>query len=409
MDPDVIARTRRWLLAQQQGDGSFKPSAGGIAEGAINAYQGQQLRTTAYIAWALAESAGGEPPEPRLGRALDYVAQHLGDEQDPYTLAVAANALVAGKRREARGVLDRLDGLKREDKGKGVTWLPTVRGGDLLPRQRAADRDHRPGGLRLAQGQASTSVAHKALAWLVTQKDTLGTWHSTQATVLALRALLAGTGSSTELSGPVQIAVEANGQPARTVTVTPQTADVVQLISLRHLVRPGDNSVTLRRSGDRGAGSDEAQLAYQLVATHYMPWKTDARPGDQSQAKEPLTIAVNYDNTRLRTSEVLTSRVTVSYNKPGVANMLIVDLGIPPGFAVQPGTFEALRQRGLIERFSVSGGQVTLYIRKLAAGKPLSFQYQGSRPATRSRSRRRARGSTSTTSPRSRPRPSRCS
>jgi len=380
VDREVIARTRRWLLSQQQGDGSFKPTSGGIAEGAINAYQGQQLRTTAYIAWALAESSGAGQPEPRLTRALDYVAQHLSQEQDPYTLAIAANALVAARRPEARGVLNRLDGLKHDEKGKGFTWQPTSEGvtysrGNVLQIETTALAAY-----AFLKAKSNTSVAHKALAWLVTQKDKLGTWHSTQATVLALRALLTGTGSSTELKGSVQIVVEANGQAVKTVTVTPQTADVVQLISLRHLVRPGDNTVTLRRTDAKGpsragARSNNGQLAYQLVATHYIPWKSGARPGDQPVAKEPLSIAVSYDSTRLRASEVLTSRVTVTYNKPGVANMLIVDLGIPPGFSVQAGTFEAMQQRGLIERFSATGGQVTLYIRKLEAGKPLSFQY----------------------------------
>ncbi|MHC4504181.1 MAG: hypothetical protein ACYTFI_12815, partial [Planctomycetota bacterium] len=74
--------------------------------------------------------------------------------------------------------------------------------------------------------------------------------------------------------------------------------------------------------------------------------------------------------------DTLTSRVTIRYNRPEPANMTIIDLGIPPGFEVIPDLFEALKKNGLIERYSMTGRQVTLYMRELRAGKPFSFEYK---------------------------------
>jgi hypothetical protein len=55
VDENVITRTQNWLAGLQQADGTWQPDQGGIAEGIINRQTGV-LRTTAYIAWALAES-----------------------------------------------------------------------------------------------------------------------------------------------------------------------------------------------------------------------------------------------------------------------------------------------------------------------------------------------------------------
>jgi uncharacterized protein YfaS (alpha-2-macroglobulin family) len=364
VDREMIQRTRKWLLSMQQGDGTWKPSGGGIAEGAINAYQGQDLRTTAYIAWALAEAAGDQQLEPGLVRGLDLLAREHDRIVDPYTLATIANALVASRRPEARAALVRLVKLAKEPKEGQVHWTSTSQGvtysrGNALEIETSALAAY-----ALLKAKHATHVAHRALTWLIEQKDDRGTWHSTQATVLALRALLAGTEPSSKITSPVQIAVTANDTTAKTITVTPETSDVFRLVSLRHLVRQGENRVSLRV---RGRG----QLAYQVVATHYLPW-----PERREKVPEPITIQVAYDSSRLRVDDQLTSRVTLRYNRPGKAQMIVVDLGIPPGFDPLPQTFEALKESQVIERYTLSGRQVTLYLRELGSDKPLSFQYQ---------------------------------
>ena len=64
----------------------------------------------------------------------------------------------------------------------------------------------------------------------------------------------------------LSIAVIANGKEAKKIKITPETSDVFRLISLRHLVKTGQNKVTLEPSG-------KGNLAYQIVAVHYLPWR----------------------------------------------------------------------------------------------------------------------------------------
>ncbi|MCS6859861.1 MAG: hypothetical protein NZT92_06030 [Abditibacteriales bacterium] len=56
--------------------------------------------------------------------------------------------------------------------------------------------------------------------------------------------------------------------------------------------------------------------------------------------------------------------------------MVIVDLGIPPGFEVQPGDLEELVGGKKIQKFSLTGRQIIVYIEKLHPRETLTFEYR---------------------------------
>jgi uncharacterized protein YfaS (alpha-2-macroglobulin family) len=369
IDPALLSRTRNWLFQKQEDDGSWKPPSGGIAEGAINAYQGQVLRTTAYIAWAMAESAAAEkkPQDSRLKKAFDYIMRRVLNENDTYTLAVASNALLAAKDPRASKVLNRLLDAKKT-KDKFVSWESKGQGathsrGNILNIETTALAAY-----ALLKSKQQTDVAHKALAWLIDRKDRNGTWRSTQATVHALRALLLASGSSGSSDVDLSVAVKVNGKEVKRLKVNKDNSDVFQLLSLRGYQNKGDNNFTLEASG-------KGSIAYQLVSTHYLPWAKGRATKLNSRNLSALSINVDYDTTELKPNDLLRANVRVSYNKEGRAKMAIVDLGIPPGFELLGDAFEKMVQDQTIERYSVTGTQAILYLRNLDFGKPLNFSY----------------------------------
>ena len=182
-----------------------------------------------------------------------------------------------------------------------------------------------------------------------------------------MRALLAGTdGGGGGVEKDLSIAVIANGKEAKKIKITPETSDVFRLISLRHLVKTGQNKVTLEPSG-------KGNLAYQIVAVHYLPWHDETKPGPGEQE---MTIDVVYDTTTLKKGDTLEVQVNVEYHRPGTAAMTIVDLGIPPGFDVLPEYFQGLKDEGMIERYSITGRQVILYFREISSKQPIVFTYE---------------------------------
>ena len=363
VDPAVIRRTREWLCAQQKSDGTWEASYSNIAQTANGRLQNPTLRTTAYVAWALAEAAERDSP---LDRALAYVRAECRDEKDPYTLALCANAFIASDHAgDAAAILSRLSETGIVEK-EMVHWSSTAQG---VTYSRGNSLDIETTALiayAMLKAKRHTELAHKALAWLVERKDSNGTWHSTQATVHAMRALLAGTGAGGAVDEDLHVTIAANGKLAREITITPDTSDVFRLIDLRPHVRKGRNVVALETSG-------KGNLAYQIVATHYVPW---SGAGTQPRPEEPLTIDVEYDAASVKKDDLLTCRVAVRYNRPGSAPMTIVDLGIPPGFAVQTQAFQRLKEQGLIDRYSLTGRQIILYIRAIESGVSLQFSYR---------------------------------
>ncbi len=126
VDPKLIERTQKWLVGKQGADGSWTPDKGGIAEGAINR-QTDEFRTSAYILWALGES-GAESGA--VTKGLNYLTGSRSKVDDPYALALAANAYLSTKdgQKEGLEVCDRLVEMRqKDDRGSfWATWTLTL-------------------------------------------------------------------------------------------------------------------------------------------------------------------------------------------------------------------------------------------------------------------------------------------
>jgi hypothetical protein len=77
--------------------------------------------------------------------------------------------------------------------------------------------------LALLRAERHPDLANAALVYLVRQKDSFGTWHSTQATVLTLKALLQSVRGSGELTNAT-VTITLNGGQAKTLEITPRTS-----------------------------------------------------------------------------------------------------------------------------------------------------------------------------------------
>lgn len=356
VDPALIERTQRWLAERQKADGTWDRDAGGIAEGIINR-QTDTLRTTAYIAWALADS-GYRGPE--VERALNWLRGQAGRADDPYALALVTNAFAAHDRRsaEARGAAERLARLGVEREG-GVTWSSKAA---AFTGAEGASADLETTGLAayaLLRTGVAPETARKALTHLIRGKDAFGTWQTTQATVWALRALLAAT-TAFAADTDATVGVICNGEEKDDIRVRPEDSDLMRQVDCGAVVKEGRNEVRIRFEG-------KGTLLYQIVSRYYVPWDRIPEP-----PRPLLTIDVEYDRTALAKDDVVTERVKVTNTSPRAATNVIVDLAVPPGFDVMTEDLQALVGKE-ISRFEPAGRQVILYVDRVEPGRPLSF------------------------------------
>jgi len=72
----------------------------------------------------------------------------------------------------------------------------------------------------------------------------------------------------------------------------------------------------------------------------------------------------------------VTANVTIENNTPGRMGMVLVDLGIPPGFEVQAGDLAELVGSKVIQKYTLTGRQIIVYLEELKPGQQVALQYR---------------------------------
>jgi hypothetical protein len=368
VDPRLIERTRNWLLAQRNGDGSWSPESRALHDDPAHGFRGgdrARLSTTAYIAWAV---FGGNPSS-EADRTRAYLRSH--DPQtldDPYVLALIANALLAIEpgTGEARRYLDRLLALKHSTGDRKHVWWDQ-RPGDWTTFYGAGKSGSVEttalAMLALVGAGGYPEPARGALSWLMDQRDGSGTWYSTQATVLALKALLAGTGKTLGGDKERRIEIARRDGQMQVVTIPAGQAEVVRQLDLTEWLGRGSNRVHLAQTAGEGAG-------YQLTLRYHVPGPLPAAPA------EPLAIELTYDRVSLSVNDTVTATATITNRLAVPAPMIVLDLPVPAGFTLDTNDLSGLVSSGAIARYQITPRSAIVYLRGLEPGKPLQLRYR---------------------------------
>lgn len=357
IDPNVIERARQWIYSQQAAEGSWS-NAGATHGERVASMPDPRLPLTSYVAWALILT---DDRSENASRAVAFIRQNVGACRDVYTLALAANALAAWDADDdsTREVVNRLlDGRHDEGDttsfgGEGQTF--TYAHGDSAQIETTA-----LAALAMMRARLEPGITQRAIRFLVQSRDASGRWGSTQPTILALKALNEAMGAR-GVDRPTRVEVRLNGQ-VRELTVTPDNADMLHTIDLGDATVAGPNRVEVAVDG-------ETAMLYQVATRYYLPWAS------VEEEPSPIEVNVEYDRTRLTMNDELTATVTMRYRGEIPTYMVLLDLGIPPGFDVDRSSFEKLVADGVIQRFGLTSRQATLYFGDVAPGAEWTFSY----------------------------------
>ena len=364
VDPRLIQRTQQWLASQQLPDGSWKPDTQFINEGATNRFNSDVLRITAYIAWSLQNTGyRGTAVE----HAKQFIQGHLSGKLDAYTLAVLANfAVDHGKDRDfTREVMQMLLDARTEQDNQ-VWWTSDQTGVYSSGLVANIETTGLATQALLKWGQAS-STARKALAYLTSKKDSYGTWSSTQATIMALRALiLASEKSASDVNGALEVILD--GKTVTQLNLTSENSDLFHQFVYKDFNTKEPNRVEVRFTG-------KGNLGYQVVGQYFVPW-------GEKESKEPLSIDVHYDRTRLAQDDIANATATIRNNLDKAAKMVMVDLGIPPGFDLLAEDLQDYQEKsanqnsGRLQKFSQTATQAILYFDAFAPRQTVALRYR---------------------------------
>jgi hypothetical protein len=295
VDPALLRRAADWLASEQSSDGSWENDQGLVHENTWSSLGNAKLPVTAYIVWSLADAGFGA--ESAAQRGLDYVREFQAQAEDPYVAALVANALIAGDKAAgmelssaSRSALERLAGLAVRE-GQLAYWksgVATFVGGEG---QTGSIETTALAAFAFLRAGEQPDLANAALGFLVREKDSFGTWHSTQATVLALKALIQSVRAGGEKAS-AQITVTLDGGQEKTIAITPENFDVVQTVRFDDIPVGRESTVEIRAEGD-------GNLMYQVVSGYYQPWDKLAELPQSEQGGDQAAIQVSYDRSEL--------------------------------------------------------------------------------------------------------------
>lgn len=352
VDQNLLNRMRDYLFTQQNNDGTFQFSEHHYG----GANTSDRLALNAYIGWALSEACGDDP---RLAKTITYLKGKIGDVKDGYTLSLIANVLVNTRDKDAKGLLDRLASMMVSDKDKAHIRSTTI------------DYYGACGSIQDLQATALTSVAfsrakvhqtvnNRLLSYIVSQRDTYGTFGNTQATILSLKAMVTATEAATMKEG----------------TITLKVNDREEKIEI------SSDSLSYYISDFRGAGKEntvsikttEGGFNYEIIKEYYVPYDS-VQTGNSFEISSVMGSSFSVNDTVTQEIRITNLRDTM------VENMMVL-LQIPQGFMVNDTFLESMKTKGTISEYSIGYDLIEIYIRRVQPQevRTLSLSYWAGYP-----------------------------
>lgn len=359
IDESVLTNAADWLAAHQEPDGSFEP-VGFLAHQELMGGVNGPDSLTAYAAIAMIEAGQTES----AAKAIAFLEGRLDEIDDAYTLALVTYALELAGSGSAGAAYDTLIAAAEQD-DDGLHWPGG--GPEPLPfdeRQPvpfdaigAMSSDIEATGyalLALVEHGDQTNAAGAA-KWLVSHRNSLGGFGSTQDTVVGLQAL---TAFAAQASADVDLTVTVRaGDITKQVTVNSANYDVTQLIDV-----PAGFLVEITAEG-RG------QAVFQAVTRFNLP--------AAEQEASAFDISVDFDTANIQVNDTVGVDVSVTFNPPEPlkAGMVVLDIAVPTGFAPVTDTLEQLVATQQIKRYDIAGRKVILYIEDMDPGETVNLAF----------------------------------
>ncbi|MHB1417364.1 MAG: alpha-2-macroglobulin family protein, partial [Chloroflexota bacterium] len=367
IDDAVLSAAQDWIVKHQQADGSFEPVGFIHHQDLLGGLKGKPA-LTAYVAIALQEA--GETSA--SAKAIRYLENALGSLDDPYAVAITTYALELAKSGKAGAAYDKLmsmahqseDGLywgddqvvpepvRPEQPGMAPGILPMPR-----PNESAVIETTAYAALALIE-HGDQLTASQATKWLLSKRNALGGFGSTQDTVVGLQALTRfATNAKSDVDATVTLR---SGDWQKEVRIDPTNADVLQVIDV-----PTGGTLAVEAKG-------KGQIVLQSVRRYNVP--------DAEQAQLSIfQMNVDYGVDEVEVNDLITVKASIKFTppEPMEAGMVVMDVAVPTGFApVTDGIEQLVQREPKLKRYDVAGRKVILYIEDMQPNEELTFTFQ---------------------------------
>ena len=353
VDETVLNKMTNFLYKKQNSNGSFTITGNHVG----GAGSRETLALNAYITWALSES---DPKNEKLSKSIDYLKGKIDDVDDNYTLALIANSLANVEDKEVNNVINRLVNNINLD-GNNAYITSNIK--DYYGSRSNSQTIQTVALTSMALSKTSNNMSTNKLLinYLISKKDSRGTWYSTQATILSLKAL-------NELN-------EKNKLDNQTI--------IVKVNSDEQKIEIKDNPLefyelsfgNLGKENKLNIDIEKGSAYYEVVEEYYIPYEK------VNTSEDEIEVTVETNN-NLKVNEILDTKVKViNKSKDDIYNGMVT-ITIPQGFTVVEESLMLLESKGIIEKYETSYTSVNIYLRDFEISQivDLNIKFRASYP-----------------------------
>ena len=349
VDERVIHRMTEFLFDSQNNNGTFT----------ISGRNADNLIATAYITWALSEAF---QEDTRLKTSLDYLASQINNINDNYTLALIANAFANTEHEYVNQVINILNNnIIRNGSGAFLT---------------SSSRDFMGsyGRMQDLQTTALASIAFSSqnahqdtnnllIEYIIASRDSWGTWHTTQATILCLKALVRH-----DMGKPNQ-----DGRIILTLGNEQKIIDIMQNDSLDVYQAVFSNLDIANIMDIQLIGID--RIIYKISLEYFVPY-------DYINLNQGFEV-ISHMPTEINLHEWTEQEIKVINTSGIFIENILVAITIPQGFRPERSSLNKMEHLGIIERYEMRFDTINLYLRDMQEGQmvDLNIAYRPAFPA----------------------------
>lgn len=348
VDENVIKNMEDYLYKKQKSNGSFNLEKN---SGSFVSSKTDELTLNAYVIWALSEA---NPEDSRLQKSISYLENNIDKMEDTYTMSLAANALANVDSKIAKTLVDRLMNKVQ------------INGDKAYIQSNITDYYGTRGTTQNLQTVCLTSLAltkldmnvktnQSLINYIISAKDSRGTWNTTQGTILALKAIIGFSNKSDIKNQTITVSVNDNVQ---TVEIDEQSIDLYEL-SFNNLDVENHLNIEMKKG----------KMYYEIVEEYVTDYQNQETAG-QIETKYTLPAECNVN-------EVVTQNVEITNKSNDIILNGMTQITIPQGFKVLEESLSKLVATGKIEKYEYNYSKIYLYMKdlKINANNNLQIQY----------------------------------
>lgn len=359
VDAEMMARTKKYLLGQRDGNGGFARNTR-----ALDTFgRAPDHITNAYIVWALTEAEKKQAEKSDLSKEIAALQKKAEGSKDPYFLSLVANSLLnVGKRADAEKLLKAVGEMQAKDGSiPGAETSVTTSSGQALLIETTGLAVL--GWLKANDTGTYRKNVDAAARWIGTQRGGYGGFGSTQSTILALKALIdyARSNKRPAESGWVKVSVAGKEIAKKNFTTEQAGPIVLDLPDAEKLLATGEAELSIETS---------AAQSYPVTAS----WEARTR---QPLSSDKCAVSLTTKLTAAEVAEAASVRldVTMSNLQDKGQGMAVAIIGLPAGLSL-PQDLKQLKEltrrpvddtEPKVSFFEIRGRELVLYWRGMSA------------------------------------------